>query len=192
MVDKIDGSKVKVFFTSDTHFCHTNIISFCNRPYESADEMNEGLISNWNSVVGKEDHIYHLGDVGMGGPAEKIITCVQRLNGKKFLIEGNHDNKLTKNEDFRKEWEWIKSYYEFIYREHDTGTKQLVVMSHYPFRSWNGSHRGSFALSGHTHNSLPESRPDFIGAGKLLDVGVDVHEFKPIAYSAMKSMMANK
>lgn len=62
---KFDGSRV--FFTSDTHFNHTNIIRFCNRPFKDVSHMNETIISNWNRVVGPEDIVFHLGDFCLGG-----------------------------------------------------------------------------------------------------------------------------
>ena len=80
----------KVWFTSDTHFYHNNIISYCNRPYKSVKEMNEALINNWNSVVGKTDIVWHLGDIALG-----MKSCFQevvpKLNGTIFLVRGNHD-----------------------------------------------------------------------------------------------------
>lgn len=65
---KFDGDKV--FFTSDTHFNHTNIIQFCQRPFKNADEMNEVIMANWSNVVGKDDIIFHLGDFCLGESAE--------------------------------------------------------------------------------------------------------------------------
>ena len=76
---KFDGSRV--FFTSDTHFNHTNIIRFCNRPFKDVSHMNETMISNWNRVVGPEDIVFHLGDFCLGGSAE-WINVLNRLNGK--------------------------------------------------------------------------------------------------------------
>ena len=67
---KFDGSRV--FFTSDTHFNHTNIIRFCNRPFKDVSHMNETIISNWNRVVGPEDIVFHLGDFCLGGSAEWV------------------------------------------------------------------------------------------------------------------------
>ena len=76
---KFDGSKV--YFTSDTHFYHSNIIGFCKRPFKNVEDMNETLIENWNRVVGQDDIVFHLGDFCMGGSHEwtKILN---RLNGK--------------------------------------------------------------------------------------------------------------
>ena len=63
-----DGSKV--FFTSDTHFNHTNILKFCDRPFKNVEEMNETMIANWNCIVGMDDDVFHLGDFFLGGAAE--------------------------------------------------------------------------------------------------------------------------
>lgn len=82
----------KVFITSDTHFGHTNIIKYCNRPFTSAEEMDEQLIKNWNSVVGPDDVVIHCGDFALYHDKEKIAEVVQRLNGRKILILGNHDH----------------------------------------------------------------------------------------------------
>ena len=80
------------FFTSDTHFNHANIISFCNRPFKDVEQMNEVMIANWNHVIGKDDSVFHLGDFCLGGAAE-WTKILDRLNGKIYLIMGNHDLK---------------------------------------------------------------------------------------------------
>ena len=87
---KFDGDKV--FFTSDTHFNHNNIIQYCQRPFKSSDEMNEAMIDNWNSVVGEDDTVFHLGDFCLGC-AEEWNKTLNRLNGRIYLILGNHDLK---------------------------------------------------------------------------------------------------
>ena len=65
MIDRFDGDKV--FFTSDTHFGHAGIITFCHRPFQDVAQMNETMIANWNRVVGPEDIVFHLGDFCLGG-----------------------------------------------------------------------------------------------------------------------------
>ena len=87
---KFDGNKV--FFTSDTHFYHANIINFCKRPFANVETMNEALIENWNAVVGANDIVFHLGDFCFGGSAE-WTNILNRLNGRIYLIVGNHDLK---------------------------------------------------------------------------------------------------
>lgn len=83
----------RIFVISDTHFGHRNIIGYCNRPFASADEMDECLADNWNSVVKEHDIVYHLGDVYMG----HSHNVLDRLNGRKRLILGNHDNGRDQN-----------------------------------------------------------------------------------------------
>ena len=81
----------KIFFTSDTHFGHANIIKYCARPFASVQEMNRELIARWNAVVGPRDTVYHLGDFAFG-KASEAPTFLRKLNGaKKILIRGNHD-----------------------------------------------------------------------------------------------------
>lgn len=80
----------RIWIISDTHFCHKNIIDYCDRPFKDVEEMNEALISNWNSVVKEKHLVYVLGDFALGTPTE-ISNILSRLNGKKYLILGNHD-----------------------------------------------------------------------------------------------------
>lgn len=83
-----------IWFVSDTHFFHSNIIKYCDRPFADAEEMNEVMVERWNKVVKPHDHVWHLGDVAMGyGGDYHILTWfLSRLNGKKRLVVGNHDN----------------------------------------------------------------------------------------------------
>lgn len=90
-----------IFYTSDSHFDHENIISFCDRPFSSAKEMNEIMIQRWNEVVKPSDHVWHLGDVTVargskgGAQARHFINTIKRLRGHKRLILGNHDHFPT-------------------------------------------------------------------------------------------------
>lgn len=82
---------MKFFAIADLHFGHSNIIKYCNRPFENADEMNRAIIKNWNETVSNNDTVLVLGDVGFGSK-EYIASLIKQLNGKKILIMGNHDN----------------------------------------------------------------------------------------------------
>jgi len=83
---------MSIFFTSDTHFGHENIIKYCKRPFANAAEMDKALIRNWNRVVGPHDLVYHLGDFAVGGgPAGPYLD---QLNGRIILIHGNHDERI--------------------------------------------------------------------------------------------------
>lgn len=81
-----------IWFTSDTHFSHHNIIQYCNRPFKDTDEMNKVLIQNWNNVVMPDDIVWHLGDFALGDKT-KIPEIVQKLHGNIRLVKGNHDNR---------------------------------------------------------------------------------------------------
>lgn len=82
----------RIWITSDTHFYHKNILVYeaSNRPFKDRDEMNEELIKRWNEKVGIYDVVFHLGDFSFSSP-NKIRQTVERLNGRKFLLLGNHD-----------------------------------------------------------------------------------------------------
>ena len=82
---------MKVFIISDTHFGHENIIKYCNRPFSSVEEMDQTMIKRWNETVSNNDIIIHLGDFALCS-RDRLKEIVSKLNGKKILIMGNHDN----------------------------------------------------------------------------------------------------
>lgn len=85
------GVLMKIFVIADTHFDHKNIIDYCNRPFSSVQEMNKTLIKNWNETVSNKDIVVHLGDFAFGNKQSATEIC-KKLNGRKMLIKGNHDN----------------------------------------------------------------------------------------------------
>ena len=82
----------EIWVTSDTHFGHSNIIKYCDRPYNGTQEMDWDLIDKWNSVVNDGDIVYHLGDVYMNSSKGYMQNILGKLKGRKRLILGNHDN----------------------------------------------------------------------------------------------------
>ena len=151
------------YFTSDLHFYHKNILKYQpDRPWKTVEEMNEGIIANWNATVKPEDEIYILGDFAFAQPTAQI-ALLRRLNGKKYLVEGNHDEMM--NPELRAQFTWIKDFFE-LNVTFDDGVKQRIILCHYAFRVWNKSHRGAWNFYGHSHGSLPPQ-------GKQIDVGID-------------------
>ena len=131
--------------------------------------MDTALINAWNSTVSNEDEIYILGDVSLKG-ATLINELMPKLNGIKYLIKGNHD-LYTQQQSFEHDlFVFIKDYYELNYQG------QYFILSHYPFLSWNGMHRGSIHLHGHQHNKKEYNLANRNSGIKRYDVGVDAND----------------
>ena len=139
---------MRTWVTSDLHFGHKNIMSFCPQTRErfrnDVSYMNEAMVTEWNDKVSPEDTVYILGDVAFMSGSDAGRT-VNRLNGTKILIEGNHDRKTLMDVNFRNEFAEVHKYLDITYN----GTK--VVMFHYPIAEWDQMHRGSVHLHGHLH-----------------------------------------
>lgn len=181
----------KVFFTSDTHFNHANIIRFCNRPFADVGEMNERLIENWNSVVGPDDIVFHLGDFAWGG-SDVWTTMLNCLNGHKTLIIGNHDMKNLRS--------GYTSYFDCItFQKQICVEGQVIYLNHYPFLCYGGVYNTEpvWQLFGHVHSTkdpahVHEGKDD----GRLVhlfptqyDVGVDNNDYRPIGFHEVKEII---
>lgn len=167
----------KIFVTSDTHFGHSNIIKYTKRPFKNAAEMDHTLIENWNSVVGEEDEVLHLGDFSFKAGKNLRENYVSKLNGKIHLILGNHDNpREVRSAGFESIHPslWEYHFYDKVRRE-----KRKVVLCHYPMLSWNASFHGRPHLFGHVHSG-PYNFEFDIKRPNSYDVGVDNNEFTPI------------
>lgn len=162
----------KIFVTSDLHFGHEGIIKHANRPFKSVKEMDDKLIENWNKVVSKNDLVYIIGDFAFKADYKKYID---KLNGEKILILGNHDCKKTKDG-----FKFITNYLEIM----NNGTK--YVLSHYPMTSWNGMFRDSVHLYGHVHSSGKEFEK--VNLPNAFNVNCELFDFKPVEISRFKSV----
>lgn len=177
------GSGEGVYFTSDTHWGHKNIIDYCARPFGSVEEMNEALIDNWNSTVPENGIVFHLGDFAFGG-SQLWNDTLNRLNGHIYLVRGNHENKNLR-EGYYQKLELIVPQMQI---EIDG---KSVYLNHYPFLCYGGSERGVWALHGHVHTSkFKNTGHDFERLKYLMptqyDVGVDFNDFKPISWREVK------
>lgn len=171
---------MSTYYTADTHFGHANIIKYCNRPFASAYEMDDVLCTNWNVIVGPEDTVYHLGDFSFA-PPDKYLA---RLNGHIVFVFGNHDREMRRVRQERK-WNHKVTFLPDLAEVEVEGQK--MVLCHYAMRVWNKSHHGTWQLYGHSHGSLPDD-PN----ARSLDVGVDVHGYKPISFDQVARHMAKK
>ena len=183
---------MKVFFTSDLHFGHKNVIKFDNRPFLNVDDMDEVLISNWNRKVQKDDMVYVLGDISWYND-QKTCEIFERLNGRKILIRGNHDRVHGK----------IKNYFEDVtdYKEITLPGNRHIVLCHYPIIFFNRHHYGSYMFYGHVHNSqewqmTDKYRRELEGLGidcNMYNVGVMVNNYEPVTFDeVIKNYNHNK
>mgnify|MGYP000163782079 FL=1 len=177
----------KIFFTSDTHFSHKNILKYqaSTRPFETVEEMNDKIVENWNSVVPKDGIVYHLGDFSTGN-SRNWAGIRKRLNGRIGLILGNHD--LLPISEIQPLFMSINDVLELKIQDPDAYRGcQGIILNHYAMRVWNKSHYGSWSLYGHSHGSLFDD-PNLLS----IDVGVDSFNLSPVSYYQIKEIMAKK
>ena len=168
-----------VYFTADNHFCHSNIIGSCNRPFKDVREMNREMIERWNSYVTDRDEIYVLGDFLYKGTAKEANEILSRLKGRKYLLRGNHEKYLNDPMFRQAAFAWVRDYHVLDYEGIE------IILFHFPILQWHKSHRGSVHLYGHVHNSgtrHPElgEKLEMLGK-KAINVGVDVNDFYPVS-----------
>lgn len=174
----------KVWFTSDTHFGHENIIKYCNRPFRNVREMNEELIRRWNETVPEDGVVFHLGDFGYGGSKE-WADILRRLNGKRYLILGNHDLKNIRQG-------YMTAFVHVTQQMTIRIGGQSIYLNHNPFLCYGGSYKDVWQLFGHVHSG-PNSNTglDHPRLQHLFplqyDVGVDNNDFRPISFNEVKA-----
>lgn len=158
----------ETWFTSDTHYGHTNIISFEKeaRPFETLEEMHDALITNWNSVVGDKDTVYHLGDFCFG---QQYISIAARLKGRKNLVLGNHDSYTS------------RSYLQYFDKLHGVKFWDRCILSHMPVHINQLQGRWMLNIHGHLHSKqvivpglVYEPDPNYF------NVSVERHNLTPV------------
>ena len=187
----------KLWFTSDTHYNHSNICSTTTqwtdpvtcREFKSLEHMNVMLVSNINEVVGQDDILFHLGDWSFGG-FEQIQKFRDSIVCKNVhIITGNHDHHIERNKDN------IQSIFSSVNKYLNLDVKwgegtmlhgeQRFTLMHFPIASWDNMARGAIHLHGHVHFE-PNER---IGVGKMMDVGVDGNNLYPIEMNEVLRLM---
>ncbi len=185
-----------IYFTSDTHFGHKNIVrgttqwkerepgsSHQNtREFDTLEEHNAELVKNFNAYIKHDDVLYHLGDWSFGG-FDNIKKFRDQLACRTIhLILGNHDHHIENNkEGIQSIFTSVQHYKELSINGH------RVILSHYAMRVWNKSHHGSIMLFGHSHGTL-KGYSDY----KTMDVGVDTNRLIPYSWSEIQTIMSKK
>ena len=164
-----------IYFTSDLHLNNNNVIRYCNRPYQDAQEMNRALIDNWNSVVKPEDTVYVLGDFIMG-QADTVSSLVKQLNGIIVLIRGNHDSDW-KIEQYKRLGIEIHLIFYLTYKG------KYFILCHFPIQNpqyWQlitKNNQEAVFLYGHIHDNAPTGYQ----GDQMYHVGVDTNNYTPIS-----------
>lgn len=188
----------ETYFTSDPHYYHENIVKLCDRPFRSVHHMNENLVRNHNFVVQPGDIVYFLGDVVMGRNFEDNLRIIDRLNGYKILVVGNHDRPSyawsKSNETKQRRWyEVYRRHFDVVLSDNVAGWPITLggikmVMSHYPYTG--DSHdqdrhaklrptdAGLPLIHGHVHERWRTR-------DRMFNVGVDVNNFTPVHSSVI-------
>lgn len=178
----------RLFFTSDLHFGHRNVIGFCNRPYSNEKEMGENLIQNWNNTINENDIVFVLGDVFWFNDSRSIKKILNQLKGEIYIVPGNHDdfNSYHRVDDPRihicqdvvalwvdsedDRWTMVKNY--------------EIWLSHYPMMTWPHRENKAYQLFGHIHSKTGGRNgtmdQDLPLHWNQADVGCDFWDYKPV------------
>ena len=197
-----------MWFTSDPHFGHDNVINFCKRPFKDMDDMLDKIRKKWNAKVKPEDQVIFVGDVFFNLNKSKAKSYLDSLNGRKILVRGNHD---------RKPREMNAMGFDFVCEEMILSiANERVTVSHYPFRasilrhkyfnlrhilfkffnikrkSWKikdkfyyrrPKNNGQFLIHGHTHSSIKTM-------GRAIHVGMDAWNYEPVSMSEIGNIIS--
>lgn len=186
----------KTWMTSDHHFGHENIIRFTNRPFDTVQEMDQSLIDNWNEIVGKDDSVFHLGDLTLGGMSD-ARKYLNQLNGKIYIL-GNH---------WHHDKRWLpgnsagaipgaphaRVIDPLVVLEipdlpmNNRGYPLAVTLCHYPMAVWDRKHYGAWHLHGHSHGQFKYTGD--LAGDFALDVGVDAMNYCPIKLGNVVTLM---
>jgi calcineurin-like phosphoesterase family protein len=183
------------WFTSDLHFGHANIIRYSHRPFADVDSMNRALIERWNDTVAPADEVWVLGDFALGR-IEATLPLARQLQGRKFLLCGNHDRCWSGHGSRARDW--VSRYQEVGFvvhqdqRELDVAGTQ-VVGCHFPYEG--DSHdrdryvearpvdRGQWLVHGHVHERWRQR-------GRMINVGVDAWDYRPVSAETLAQLIA--
>lgn len=187
-----------IYFSSDQHYWHNNVIRYCARPHKSVEDMNEDMVLKWNQTVLPEDTVYVLGDFSLAFRA--VETFPQRLMGTKYLVPGNHDfchsyHKKSRSPENREKWLQKYRDHGFMVLPEQTTLDLpgigVVNMCHHPYATeyelkngdkyekWRPNDDGKILLCGHVHETWKTRRSP--KGTLMINVGVDVHGFYPLS-----------
>lgn len=184
-----------IWFTSDLHFGHRNVLRFCDRPWNDEKQMGAGLIENWNSVVGDNDIVFVIGDTFWFNDSRSIKKVLSQLKGKDiYILPGNHDD--------------FEAYHRVddprIHLCQDTVVcwvteegkkKREISMSHEPKTTWPHRENGAYQFFGHIHSKPGRTTgvdQDLLLHWNQCDVGCDYWNYVPVRLEELEMLMRHK
>ena len=220
-LDKNMENSYKIWFISDLHFHHFNILKFQDERREimglteeveeimkiekidkhderlpnlrnsAVAKHNEWVINMWNNTVDKHDHIYILGDISFG-TTEETKKILERLHGKKHLVVGNHDKPCNGLENY---FESVSQIKEFPIKKHQYDFLEeniYLVLCHYPLGAWNRRLHGSWMIHGHIHGGFDDI--NIKSEDLRVDIGLDsdIANFGLVSLEQLYKFMKNK
>lgn len=169
----IEKDPKSLFFVSDTHWCHANIIKYCHRKFSDVEEMNQFMAEKWNEVVKPSDTIIHLGDVFMGRFKKFLESnMIKSLNGYKILIKGNHDRSA----DYMKQLGFNEVYNSLHL---NLPNNKVALLKHIPQSDLEGC---DYQFHGHTHSRFPI-------VGQYVNFTVEAWNYKPVSLSKLMKVL---
>ena len=178
---------MSIYFTSDQHYFHKNIIKYCNRPFVSVDNMNADMTRKYNHIIDDDDIVIHIGDIsaGLKDKKDELKEICKNLKGKKYLIRGNHDH-LTDEEYLAMGFIGVSSYlimedyfichYPLIPETKYTTKAELELIKAYK------ESKCTKLIHGHSHSI------DF--GNHKYNVCVDLNGFMPLSFDYIKDQLA--
>ena len=189
------SSPANVWFSSDHHFGHKNILSYCSRPFSSVENMNNELIERWNSVVLPGDEVYYLGDFSLD--FKYVETYLPKLNGTIYWIPGNHDESHPMHKGHEKYQDWLSNRgVIFCGPQHELFLDGIdLLLCHFPygtedhterprFLEWRPDDVGLVLLCGHVHDNWKTSE-------NMINVGVDQWDYYPVSQAQIFDLVEN-
>ena len=151
---------MSIFYISDLHFGHQNVLKFDHRPYADTDEMDHDMIRKWNDRVGKDDDVYVVGDFAFRSGHDPA-WYLQQLSGHKHLIVGNHDGKMLKNKNAMRYWETVDNLTNI-----QDGDKS-IILCHFPILEWNQMRHWHLLVYGHIHANTEDDTYKIVNYPRL-------------------------
>ena len=201
-IDLTQGkTKRNVFFTSDFHMYHENVLKFDNRPFNDVNEMHIAIEERWNDVVGPDDVVVYLGDLSFARGDDKSFVegMMYNLNGTIHYVLGNHDkiSDIKKISKFVSVQDYLEVNIKHMQADESLNgsyvkKNTLFCCMHYPIFEWNKKHNGSIHLHGHSHGNIYTGADSgYYDGRRAMDVGCMLTNYTPISYSEVIDKLGN-